>query len=367
MKKSIILLCGPPVSAVGGGPTHIINMMASQLKNRYTLINFESGSRGTESPAKDEGLFSKVLRIITSPFVLMWQILRSWPAVVHINSALDLKAFWRDVMYLLVSKLFRRKVVFQLHGGSLGELCASRWMQHVVRAVFSMPEAIVVLATVEKHDFAELGITDRLTIISNGVDVSQYRGSTGRVHSGRVQRLAYLGRLDRAKGIFEAIEAVEILRTDGRYSDIELRIAGSGPAREEIQKYIDDHRLGGCVKLVGSVFGSDKVAFLREADVFVFPSYQEGLPYAILESLAAGTPVIASGVGGIPDVVVDRVHGILIKPKDPCEIVKAVCELVQSKDALRAMSRNCVERASQKFGLERLATQFEELYEKVRA
>jgi glycosyltransferase involved in cell wall biosynthesis len=225
---------------------------------------------------------------------------------------------------------------------------------------------MVLLTAAEKCDFAELGITDRLIIISNGVDVSQYRGPAEKSHSGRVRRLAYLGRLVRAKGIFEAIEAIEILRSDERFSEIELSIAGSGPAREEIERYVGDHGLGSCVKLVGSIFGSDKVRFLREADVFVFPSYQEGLPYAILESLAAGTPIIASRVGGIPDIVVDRVHGILINPKDPGEIVSAVRELEQSKDTLREMSRNCVERASQKFGLDRLANQFEELYEKVR-
>lgn len=343
----------------------MINMMASPLKDRYTLIIFESGSRGAESPARDEGLISKLIRIITSPVALATQILHSWPAVVHINSALDLKAFWRDVMYLLVSKLLRRKVVFQLHGGSLSTLCAGRWMRRLVRAAFSVPDALVILTTAEKRDFAELGITDRLTIISNGVDVSQYRGPTERVHSGRVRHLAYMGRLVREKGIFEALDATAILRTERRFSDIELRIAGSGPAREKIEKYIDDHGLGDCVKLVGSIFGRDKVDFLREADVFVFPSYQEGLPYAILESMAAGTPIIASRVGGIPDIVIDRIHGILIDPKDPGEIVRAMHALARSEDALRAMSRNCVELASKKLGLERLAAQFEELYEKV--
>src|SRR3990172_6332099 len=98
MTKATILLCGSPISAVGGGATHMINMLASPLKEHYTLIHFESGSRGTESPAKDEGLYAKVFRIITSPFVLAWQISRAWPDVVHLNSALDKKAFWRDVV-----------------------------------------------------------------------------------------------------------------------------------------------------------------------------------------------------------------------------------------------------------------------------
>jgi len=228
-----------------------------------------------------------------------------------------------------------------------------------------MTDAVVVLANSEKRDFEQRGITKGLAVIPNAVDVPQYCGSAGRVHSGKVQQLAYLGRLVRGKGILEAIEAIEILHTEERFSDIELRIAGSGPAREEIKRCIDDRRLGSCVRLVGPVYGNDKVEFLRAADVFVLPSYKEGLPYSILESLAAGTPVIASNVGGIPDVVVDRVHGVLINPRDPREIVRAVQELGQSQDALRKMSGDCVKWASEKLGLERLVGQFEELYQKV--
>jgi len=367
MNKESILLCGPPLSAVGGGPTHIRNMLASPLNERYRMVHFETGSRGTESPARDEGFHIKVFRIFTSPFTLAFQILRVWPEVVHLNSGIDHKAFWRDFAYLLVSKLFGRKVVIQFHGGSLDRLCSNKGMRWIVRMVFSMSDALVLLATSEKAEFEKLGITQRLTIIPNGVDVSEFRGSGERVHSGKVRRLIYLGRLIADKGIFEAIQAVEILRSEEQFRDLELRIAGSGPAREQLEKYIQDHRLTSCVKLVGTVSGDAKVDFLRQADVFVFPTYhKERLPYSILESIAAGTPVIASKVAGIPDVVVDRMHGILIKPGDISGVVSALRELGRSEDSLRTVSRNCMEWASQKLGLDRLAAQFEELYESVR-
>src|SRR4030067_147716 len=368
MAKATILLCGPPIAAFGGVPTHIKNMLSSPLQDHYRFVHFESGSRGNESPAKDEKLSSKLFRIITSPFALAREILLTWPAVIHLNSVMDHKAVWRDLVYMLVSKFFWRRVVLQMHGGSLQVLCGSRWMRHVVRIVYSIPDAIVLLATVEKRDFADLGITGRVVVIPNGLDVSKYRGPTERIHSGKVERLVYLGRLVRTKGIFESIQAVEILRSEPRFRDIELRIAGSGPAREDIQRYIDDHGLGSCVKLVGSVFGREKVEFLCEADVFVFPTYHpEGLPYTILESLASGTPVIVSRVAGIPDVVIDGIHGLFVNTKDPGDIVSAVRNLGQSQDTLRTMSRNSLEWASQKFGLERLTNQFEELYEKLRA
>lgn len=344
------------------------NMLASPLKDLYTLIHFESGSRGSESPAKDEGVYAMVFRVFTSPLVLAWKILRYRPAVVHLNSALDQKAFWRDVAYLLISKLLLRRVVFQLHGGSLSELTAKRWMRRVARTIFSLPDAVVLLATAEKHDFKALGIIDRLIIIPNGVDVSQYRGPVERKHSGKVRRLMYLGRLVRTKGIFEAMQAVEHLRLEPHFREIELRIAGSGPAREEIERFISDRQLAGNVKLVGPLYGQDKINFIQQADVFVFPTYHpEGLPYTILESLASGTPVITSRVAGIPDIVLDRVHGIMVNTKDPDDIVRAIHELAESPGTLRVMSKRCIERAVHEYGLERLAERFGNLYEAVRA
>lgn len=363
--RAKVLLCGPPLSAMGGGPTHMNNLLVSPLRERYKIVHFESGSRGSESPAKDEPFVSKIFRIVTSPLALAGEIVRARPEIVHLNSAADWRAFWRDAIYLLVCRLFRRKVVFQLHGGSLNQLSAHPWMRMVVRWVFSKPDAVVLLAATEVRDFAKLGITERLIVIPNGIDLAPYRACK-RVHSGRVQRLVYIGRLLRTKGIFEAIEAVDILRADPRFSDIELRIAGSGPAHAEIQKVIAERGLTNHVKLVGPLFGNDKIAFLCGADVFLFPSYHpEGLPYSILESLAAGTPVIASNVAGIPDVVTDRVHGVLINPRSPREVVSAVEVLGTSAETLRAMSADCADWAVERLGLARLAADFDNLYEKI--
>jgi len=364
--KTTVVLCGPPVSALGGGPTHIRNLLNSPLTNRFHLVHFEAGSRGIESPAKDESLFAMVARLAASPWALAWCIWRSRPAVVHINSAMDNKAFWRDCIYLAVCKLFRCPVVFQLHGGLLHSICTNKVARRLVRTLFGLADAVVLLATVERRDFENLGITGRLVVIPNGVDIRDYDSAATRVHSGRVRRLVYLGRLIREKGVFEAVEAVDVLRKDESFRDIELNIAGTGPALSELQSYVSSRSLNGYVKLLGSVVGPSKIRLLQDADVFVFPTYhQEGLPYAILESLAAGTPVITSRAGGIPDVVVDGVHGLFAEPRDPGSIIGAIRQLSGSNDRLRDMSRHCREWARDKLGLERLAMQFAALYDDV--
>lgn len=364
--KTTVVLCGPPVSALGGGPTHVRNLLNSPLTDQFRLIHFEAGSRGIESPAKDESLFAMLARLAASPWTLAWCIWRSRPAVVHINSAMDNKAFWRDCIYLAVCKLFRCPVVFQLHGGLLHSICPNRVVRRLVRTLFGFADAVVLLATVERRDFENLGFTGRLVVIPNGIDIREYDSATPRVHGGRVRRLVYLGRLIREKGIFEAIEAVELLRKDESFRDLELHIAGTGPALNELQSYVNRRCLEGYVKLLGSVVGPNKIRFLQNADIFVFPTYhQEGLPYVILESLAAGTPVITSRAGGIPDVVVDGVHGLFVEPRDPGSIIGAIRQLSDSNDRLRDMSRHCREWARDKLGLERLAMQFAALYDDV--
>lgn len=364
-RSRTIILCGPPLSSLGGGPTHIKNMLASPLKQHYRLMHFETGSRGTESPAKDERFLSKLWRLVSSPIILGCQIVRSRADIVHINSAICHKALWRDLVYTLICKGLGRRVVLQLHGGVVPfvTFCRGRLMRWVVRTAFAIPDVLVLLASSEKREFANLGISHRAIVIQNGIDVSQYQGG-GRAHSGQIKRLVYLGRLFRPKGIFEVMEAVRLLRHESGFEDIDFRIAGSGPDEKAIRDFIDTNQLADNVNLVGPVHNTAKVRFLLDADVFVFPTYhQEGLPYAILESLAAGTPVVASRVAGIPDVVLDKVHGLLVDARDPRQIASAIRELAKSETALRAMSVNCMKWAREKLSLERLAEQFRAVYD----
>jgi glycosyltransferase involved in cell wall biosynthesis len=340
-------------------------MLASPLRSRYRLFHFESGSRGKESPARNEPALSKFVRLLSGPIALVGTILRVRPDIVHLNSVLDRKAFWRDAGFLLVSRLLRRKVVLQFHGGSLATFCVTGVMRGIVKFIFSRSDALVVLASGAKSELGALKLSKSIAVIPNGVDIRQFRMDGTRVHSGNVRRLAYLGRLVRDKGIYEAVDAMAMLRSAGNAGDLEFVIAGSGPERDAIESHLAAAGLEGCVRLIGSVHGDEKIRFLQQADIFVLPSYHEGLPYALLESLAAGTPVIASRVGGIPDVVVDGVHGLLIAPKDTRAIADAVTRLRGSPETVRSMSGHCLERARNTLSLEHLADEFESLYDRV--
>ena len=367
MPRRSILICGPPPTAVGGGPTHMRNLWASPLATEFELVLFETGSRGTESPARDEPVAAMLWRLFSSPFALAAVLASRRPAVVHLNTSVDPRGFWREVLHLIIARLLGCKVLYQIHGGSLERLASPPWMPPIVRTVFRWPDALVVLARSEQRQFERLGGVKRLTVIANAVDLAEFRSAGARVHSGQVRRLCYLGRLVDGKGLFDAIAAVDALRREPGFEALELRLAGSGDASARLEADIARRGLRDVVHLVGSVRGAEKIAFLRDSDVFLLPSESEGLPYSVIESLASGTPVVASRVGGIPDVVVDGEHGRLIAPCDPEAIAAALRDLAASPDRLRAMSSACTEWAGRELGLERLARQFGTLYRELGA
>lgn len=365
MAKPVILVCGPSPDAVGGGPTHMRNLWASPLATEFGLVRFETGSRGAESPATDEPALAMLWRLFTSPFRLAATLLGRRPAVVHLNTSVDSKGFWREIPHLVVCRLLGARVVYQIHGGTVEALAPGGAMRALARAVFGWPDAIVLLSSVEKAQFERLGGVRRMVVIPNAVDTASFRGRE-RAHSGTVRRLAYLGRLNGDKGELESVEAVAMLRSEDAFRDLEFSLAGSGPARAALEADIARLGLGAHVRLLGAIHGEEKVRFLRESDVLLLPTYHpEGLPYTILESLAAGTPVLTTRVGGIPDVIVDRENGVFVEPRSPEAIATALRDLAASPERLQAMSRACVAYAERELSLDRLARQFATLYREV--
>src|SRR5438067_2149347 len=128
-------------------------------------------------------------------------------------------------------------------------------------------------------------------------------------------RLLYMGRLVREKGLYELLEAVALVCSEGIAT--ELIIAGSGPEELPLRQLAASRGLEH-VSFPGPVHGVAKLTLLQRADVSLLPTSNcEGLPYALLESMAAGVPVIATRVGAIPELVTDGVNGLLMEGRSP--------------------------------------------------
>jgi hypothetical protein len=272
-------------------------------------------------------------------------VLRCGAAVVHLNTSLNAKA-WRDLVYLLVAA--RRRAVPQVHGGawtaSSSSCAALRWPDAVVvpRGASRTPGAVSCRAehrlAAERH---------RLHAVPQArarfVRTSLWARYISRLHAGRRPR-----RGDRA-----GIGARKRCRRQPRHRRQRLR--GSATAR-------DGARLQSRSRCAAGPILGDAALFLSQTDALCLASYSEGIPYALLEAMAAGVVPIVTPVGGIPDVVQDGVHGAFVPVRDCDALAQAIEALARDRAALARMSAACRQRIAGAYSIERLTADFSSLY-----
>jgi glycosyltransferase involved in cell wall biosynthesis len=358
VKQPVVLLLGPKRSAVSGVSTHLNLLFGSALERHFRMVQFQVGSAG-----RNETLPGRVLRLLASPFLLAAALLRSGATILHINTSLDAKAYWRDLVYVRVAKLLGVRVLYQIHGGALRVFCGSSLlMKRILSTTLMWPDVVVVISQIELESARELAPEQRIVLLPNGTNtelaLQRAAASTAPL------RLLYIGRLVRTKGIFESLQALKLLRDRGVAA--RLVIAGSGPVDGALRQSAAELGVQDLVSFAGPTFGERKVRLLAEADVLMLPTYHlEGLPYALLEGMAAGLVPIVTRVGAIPDVVQQDVHGLFVPPRDPQTLAGALEALAADRAALERMSAASRERVSTYYSVERVAGDFTALYRRL--
>jgi len=357
VRRATALLLGPRRDALSGVSTHVSLLLRSRLAQEFALIHFEVGGEG-----RNEGALGRAARLIVSPLRLAAAVLAHRAVIVHLNTALTVRAYWRDLAYAIVAKLCGAKVLYQVHGGALPQaFCRGhRLLSALVQATLRLPDAIVAMSASESDAFRRFVGSTPVFAFPNGVDCTAYATLVRTGSSPRAPlRLLYMGRLVREKGLYELLQGLALARGQGVAA--ELVIAGAGPEEPRLQQSAAAHGLER-VSFPGPVRGAAKMALLERSDVFVLPSYAEGLPYALLEAMAAGVAVIATRVGGIPELVADGINGLLVEPRAPQAIAVAIRTLACDREALARMSAASRETIAARYSIGRLAAELCRVY-----
>lgn len=151
-------------------------------------------------------------------------------------------------------------------------------------------------------------------------------------HGGQSLTVLALGRLGQRKGTYDLIEAIALLPDDIR-ARVCVTLAGDGEV-EQARALVAARRLSGVIDVVGWIDPITRDELLGRTDIFVLPSYDEGLPMAILEAMAHGVVPVTTPVGGIPDAVTDGIDGLLVAPGQTAQLAEALCRLI-CDDGLR--------------------------------
>ena len=157
------------------------------------------------------------------------------------------------------------------------------------------------------------------------------------------------------------IEAAGLLLPE--FPSLRVLIAGSGPEEERLRTAIRERGLEDTVSLLG--LRHDVPDLLSAMDLAICCSDFEGSPLSVMEYMAAGRPVVATRVGGVPDLVQDGVNGLLVQRRDPAALARATAELLRDRELREAMGRRGLDRQRREFSIEGMVRRVEELYQEL--
>lgn len=204
---------------------------------------------------------------------------------------------------------------------------------------------------------------ERITVIPNGVDLERLAADAADPSLSSEFSVVSIGRLDPVKDFGTLIAAFSKMAT--RKPGDRLWIVGSGPERARLEAKIADLGLGAVVRVLGE--RRDVAAVMKAADCYVQPSIYEGMSNTIVEAMACGIPVVASDVGGNPDVVGRDGAAMLFAAKDVSFLAKRLDDLRSDVDLRRRIGQAGKARALELYGLERMVESYTALYERVAA
>lgn len=166
-----------------------------------------------------------------------------------------------------------------------------------------------------------------------------------------------IANLYETKGILYLVRSTKILNE--KFKNIAIVVIGEGPQRELLEKEIKKLNLEKIVFLVGTFENASQ--YLPGFDIFCLPSIKEGFPYAPLEAMAAGLPIVATSVGGILEIIEPEANGLVVQPKKPHELATALEKLLNNPKLRNKLSKNNLEKVKQ-FSLEKMIRETEKVY-----
>lgn len=313
------------------GPARSVNGGISAVVNNYYKAGLDTKVQLKYIGTMEDGSKWHKLRIAIKALV-QFIILVSKFDLVHVNMASDV-SLYRKIPFIYITKLFGKKLVIHQHGGNIKQFYYSECgpkRRKFINNVLQKADAFVVVAPYLKEIFKDIVEEEMIVVLPNAIEIPE------NIHKGyQEQNLLFLGRLCKEKGINELLEAVKDLKSE--FADLHLYLGGV---------WVDDelkHKAEKCegyVHYLGWIDAEHKDKYLRECNIFVLPTYFEGLPMSLLEGMAYGCACVASEVGGIPQVMTSGKDGILIPIKDVEALKDAVKKLLENPSLQKELGKN---------------------------
>lgn len=285
--------------------------------------------------------------------------------------------FIRDSVYIITCWVFGRKCIAQYHGSHFNYFYyeQNKFFRFFIKGVLLRINKIVVFSENLKKMFDKI-FKGELEILYNGLNLNKYKSSVIKESKDKPFKILYLGHLTYSKGFFDLVFAYKILHI--KYgNNISLLFAGENYGdnlKKEFlsKKWQDEYFANGYKKAgissdfinnfkkynsnyFGVVSGKDKDKLFINSDIFVLPSFTEGLSMACLEAMAFGLPVITTPVGAMPEIIKNGTNGIITPIGEHEKLAENIELLMNDKKLRLKMGNNNLQAVKEKYDIEKVA------------
>jgi glycosyltransferase involved in cell wall biosynthesis len=273
-------------------------------------------------------------------------------------------AFYRDIPYILISKLFGKKVILHLRGANFLNWYndCNNLVKFTVRQTQKIINGQIVLGNNLRYLFTQFMPEEKIFVIPNGAKLN-YKD---RITNKSKINISFLGNYTRTKGIIDFIKSTTLLSED-YYDQINFQMAGHWREKDceiETKLLLNDNREVP-INNMGPMIGKNKLKYLYNSDIFVYPTLNDGHPWVIVEAMAAGLPIISTDQGAIVESVIDGKNGFIVEKNNPEQIAKKIQFLIDNPKIRIEMGKKSREMYLNKFTEEKLVENFKNVFNNV--
>lgn len=346
--KNRILILVPPLNRLGGVALHYKGLANFWNEDVSYFETFKTSNKKKWH----------ILPALCNYLVFIITLLIKCPHIIVINISLK-QGFFSKNLYISISRIFQKKIIIFIHGWDIEkEYLLSK---SEAKSIFKC-NGFIVLSKLFKEHLSKYVSPSKIYLTTTKVDDSLIRIYDNSLRTGHIKNILFLSRIEKEKGIFIAIDTYKQLLI--KHPNLKLSIVGDGTAMNEVRQLIKNLSLKNAT-IYGRLSGDELINAFLNADIFIFPTYGEGMPGALLEAMSFGLPVITRPVGGIPDFFINGEMGLLTDSLNATDYSQYIEHLMNNPQLALKISRNNYNYAKKHFMASIVAKNMEEIFNQI--
>ena len=343
-----ILYISPSTHVKGGISSVIKGYLAIDLSRQYNMYFVASHVDGPK--------WVKLIKAIIGLIETIYYLTLKEINIVHIHGG-DTLSFRRKFYYIKIAHLFPCKIIYHHHGAAFMheyKSLSKKWKKRVKKTLEEL-DSVIVLSNSWRDNIQQIAPKANIAVIPNSIKLPRLQEK----QISSPLELTFLGLIGDRKGVFDLLKVFKKLINNGY--QVRLNIGGNGEITR-LFKEVKKLSIADFVKYCGWIQDKEKDLLLRKTDIFVLPSYAEGMPMSILEAMSYAIPVVTTNAGGIPELVIDGKTGYLIDPGDLDALYEKISLLIQSKDIRRDFGNKGRQFIENKYNINIISQKLSKIY-----